>query len=818
LLRLALLLITALSAVAQQTPALRPIPRFALGTDPLTITRLIAPDKPFTVAGERGAIFGEQSGTFEAWVYPVKILSGFRISAELADYPVPIDVTAHAAVIEVAPAMTTITYSHAAFTVRQHMFASRDAGAVVLFEIDSIRPLRLTFQFKPEMLRAWPAPNFGTPGAEWVSKGGYYVFHTDSPDFSGVLAMPRTEPGILAPYQERPHTYPTELKLAFDPKTDSGLFFPLIFALGDQKPALARLSALNSSIPELYRKTRDYYAHFFDTRLSSETPDHEFDRALRWAEIAIDQGKVRIHDETGLVAGYYESADSARPGYGWFFGRDSLWTSYAINGYGDFELTRTALEFLIRRQRADGKMMHEFAQSADLVDWKSTPYFYASADSTPLFVMAMEDYVASSGDVAFLRKHWDAVRRAYAFTRAHDSDGDGIYENTEGTGWVESWPQGMPHQEIYLAALDQQSADAMSRLAALLNDTATASSAHQNAQEIRAKLDSEYYDSAAHFYAFSRNADGSLDRTATIYPAVAWWTGRLELPRADAMLGRWASPEFSADWGTRDISERTPFYDPISYHQGSIWPLFTGWVSLAEYRAGRTLSGYAHLMQNAGLTWAQDLGSVTELLSGDLYQPLGRSSSHQIWSSAMVVTPALRGLFGLDWDALHHTLRLKPNLPAGWDSAQLHNVPLGNSRIDLQFARQKDRLLVRAQSSTAETFCLVPQTATRDQPCHEPASAVHELVLPLPAVELEIPSELPLPGARTAQLKVLDEKRAPNRYEVVLEAPGGAEYDLPVRINQPNMQSKGAELAGSKVRVRFPAGEGYQQATVIFSW
>ena len=68
----------------------------------------------------------------------------------------------------------------------------------------------------------------------------------------------------------------------------------------------------------------------------------------------------------------------------------------------------------IRRQRADGKMMHEFAQSADLVDWKSTPYFYASADSTPLFVMAMEDYVNASGDAAFLRRHWDAVRRAYA--------------------------------------------------------------------------------------------------------------------------------------------------------------------------------------------------------------------------------------------------------------------------------------------------------------------------------------------------------------------------------------------------------------------
>ncbi len=810
-----------LAALGQQPLALKPVPRFSLGSDPLTITRAVESNKPFTVAGEGGALFGEQSGTFEAWKYPVRILSGFRISAELADYPVPIDVSALASVIEVAPAMTTITYSHAAFTVKQHMFATHgDAatGAVVLFEIDSVRPLHLTFRFKPEMLRMWPAPNFGTPNAEWVTNGGYYVLHTDNPDFSAAVAMPRTAPGILPPYQERPHTYPTELKLSFDPKNDSGLFFPLLMVLGDSRSGPAKLTALNNGLPGLYQKTKAYYDHFFDTHVASETPDPEFDHALRWAAIAIDQGKVRFHDEIGLVAGYYESGDSARPGYGWFFGRDSLWTSYAINSYGDFELTRQALEFLIRRQRADGKIMHEFSQAADLVDWKSTPYFYASADASPLFVMAMEDYVNTSGDVAFLKRHWDATKRAYAFTRAHDSDGDGIYENTEGTGWVESWPPGMPHQEIYLAALDQQSADAMSRLAALMNDASLSADARRKAEEIRAKIESEYYDSAAQFYAFSRNPDGSLDRTATIYPAVAWWTGRLALARAGAMLTRWGSPEFSADWGTRDIGNATPFYDPISYHQGSIWPLFTGWVSLAEYRAGRTLSGYAHLRQNAGLTWTQDLGSVTELLSGEFFQPLGRSSSHQVWSSAMVLTPALRGLFGLDWDALDHTLRIAPSLPAGWDHARLKNVPLGNVRIELEFTRQKDRLMVRARAATPESFCLVPQTAPRDQPCHEPAAAIHELVLPLPAVELSIPTELPLPGSGTAQLKVVGERRTANRFEVDFEAPGESQYELPVRINQPNMQTKGAELAGSKLRLRFPAGSGYQRVSVIFSW
>ena len=787
---------------------LQPIPKFPLGSDPLTITRTVEPSKPFTVAGERAAIFGEQSGKFEAWIYPVKVLSDFSISAELADYPVPIDVSALADAIEVAPAMTTITYSHAAFTIKQHMFAPRGNAQVlaVLFEIDSVRPMHLTFRFKPEMLRMWPAPSFGAPNAEWVDPGGYYVLHTDDPKLSAAIAMPRATSGILPPYQERPHTYPTELKLAFDPKTDSGFFFPLIITLGGE--GAPRFAELNASVPELYERTRDYYAHFFDTRLWAETPDHDFNRALQWAAISIDQGKVRFHDELGLIAGYYESGDSARPGFGWFFGRDSLWTSYAINGYGDFELTRHALEFLIHRQRADGKIMHEFSQTADLVDWRSLPYLYAAADSTPLFVMAMEDYVNTSGDLGFLRDHWDAVKGAYAFTRAHDSDGDGIYENTEGTGWVESWPGGMPHQEIYLAALDQQSADAMSRLAALMNDSQLAVNAGKKAEEIRGKLDAEYFDSGKEFYAFSRNADGSLDRTATVYPAVAWWTGRLSLPRADTMLARWASSEFSTDWGTRDISDRTPFYDPISYHQGSVWPLFTGWVALAEYRAGRPLSGYEHLMQNVGLTYAQDLGAVTELLSGEFFQPLGRSSAHQIWSSAMVLTPALRGLFGLDWDALNHTLRLAPNLPAEWDHARLHNVRLGDIRLELEFVREQGHVMIRARSATPAVFCLAGRSAPRGQACHAPAD---ELVLPLPGVEVGIPARLPLAGSRTTQLKVVGERHDRNRLELDFQASGGAEYDLPVRINATNAQVTGGQLTGNHLHLSVPT-------RVIFSW
>ena len=81
-------------------------------------------------------------------------------------------------------------------------------------------------------------------------------------------------------------------------------------------------------------------------------------------------------------------------------------------------------------------------------------------------------------------------------------------------------------------------------------------------------------------------------------------------------------------------------------------------------------------MQNAGLTWAQDPGAVTELLSGQFFAPLGRSTSHQLWSSAMVISPVLRGLFGLEWDAAANKLTITPSLPAQWDKAALHHVPL----------------------------------------------------------------------------------------------------------------------------------------------
>jgi glycogen debranching enzyme len=831
----AIVFFMAATSLAQTSAGdLRPLPYFVANQpgQPLISTDIMAV-KPFSVVGPRGALLGQQDGTFEAWVFPWKLLSHMRITAEMKDYAVPIDVNEQAASIDVQPGHTTITFSHANFTIREILFAPQNApdgaGALAYYQIQAVRPMTLTFSFTPEMQRMWPALSDDRPSPEWVKVGpsGFYILHLNLPDHAAALAMPTAQYGILAPYQERPKNYPLQFVIHFDPATDRDKLYPLLMTTAETvatatTSALAgRLQALDRDFQELYSDTQNHFQKFSSEHLSIETPDEKLNQAFAWAEVAIDQLRVQTtpsHAETALVAGFYTSGDSARPGFGWYFGRDALWTLYAVNSYGDYQLTRDELNFLIKRQSPEGKIIHEWAQTADLVDWKSLPYAYASADANPLLLMAVEDYLKISGDTQFIQANWDALNKAWTFETSHDSDGDGIYENTEGSGWVESWPPGMPHQEIYLAALDQQASTSMAALARATGHTEIAQQAESRAATIGAAIEKEYLLPGGGFYAFSRNADGTTDPSPTIFPSVASWDGTYRLQHAQPMLDRWAAQEFSTDWGTRDLSPTVPFFDPISYHQGTVWPLYTGWVAVSEYRNGRTLSGYAHLMQNADLTWAQDPGAVTELLSGQFFAPLGRSTSHQLWSSAMVISPVVRGLFGLEWDAAGKKLTVTPSLPAQWDKAKLRHVPFAGGHIDLEMTRDGAALLVRASGSSQ------PVVLASLTPGAKWTSNV--LRIPLPAVEAGLSHALPEAGSTTQQMKVLDQQYSTNSLTMRLSAPANSHQTIMMRVNDTRakpqvegaqiLQTSGASLR--PVQIDFASGEGYVEKTVRVTW
>jgi glycogen debranching enzyme len=847
------------------------------------------PSRPFTVAGERGVLLGQQDGTFEAWVLPVKLLSHLRIEATVEGIPVPegipipINMNLQAAEVEVRPDRTVITYSDPAFTVRQIMFspdeASTGTGPIVLFEFECLHPTDFSFRFTPELRWMWPEDDSAVPSAEWVgdtgTAGGFYMLHTKAPNLAGAITIPGAQPGVLAPQQEHPAIYPLELKLHVDPVRDRGRLFPLLMAVGTTEgaaatPALsASLAKLNDGIAASYKAHAERYRKLLANATTIETPDKTLNEAFQWAVVSIEQLRTKVQhtDETALVAGYYNSADSARPGFGWFFGRDSLYTLYAINGYGDFALSKSELEFLIHRQSADGKIMHEYSQTAADVDWQSLPYMYAAADSTPLFLLAMEDYVRASGDTAFLTANRDAIEKGWAFETdpAHDTDHDGIYDNSQGTGWVESWPGGMPHQEIYLALLDEQASGAMAELEKLLGNPEKSAAAQERFDTVAKTIETEYYDPEKSCYAFSHNADGTQDRTSTVYPAMAWWSelgNKPVLAHKEGCLQQFAVHTLATDWGLRDVSTDEKIYDGMSYHQGSVWPLFTGWAALAEYRGGQPLAGYQMLMENASLTRFEDLGADTELLSGDFYVPFGRSTSHQLWSSAMVITPTLRGLFGISIDAQTKTITVNPHLPANWDRAEVRELQIPNGSVSLSFSRNGEILEVCPDMRSIDGWHLrsdisgaTPGTLVNDKsPVKVGVVPCKGLRIPVRAVEIEPPAiEPPSPGDRTYATRVLNEQWGANQVKLTFEGQADSRAMFGIhcrreiarlRISSPeNMGTDaqgeirlGAQLSDPAVRyspdtlkvdapkgtallwLRFPPGEGWKTITVTLTW
>ncbi|HYG80100.1 MAG TPA: GH116 family glycosyl hydrolase, partial [Pyrinomonadaceae bacterium] len=628
--------------------------------------------------------------------------------------------------INVRPEATVFTYSHAAFTVRQIIYAPVDEpGVVMLLDVESVLPLTVGVSFRPALKLAWPA-GLMTGNIGWDEKQRVYYITEESKRFVGVVGSPAARDVSQMPYQEEPRDVPSLFHIETSPGELKTGFIPIVIAGGveGREKAKAAYDRLLGSARSLYEGNVAYYERLGRETTSIRTPDERLDTAFSWAKIGVDKGiATNPLLGTGLLAGFRTSGESERPGFAWFFGRDALWTALAINSYGDFGSTRTALEFLKKFQRADGKIPHEISQSASLIPWFTDyEYPWASADATPLYVIAHADYWRTTGDTGFLKANWDSIQKAYRFSEATDTDGNQLIENTKfGHGWVEGGPLRPVHEEIYMQGLWIEASRNMSELAEVLKETAIAERARANAERTRAAMEQTYWLADKGFYAFGTRppvppaekpeaepgpnravrqarmeelAQARLIDEDTVLPAVPlWWRTMLD-ERAQSELDHLGSGRMATDWGARIISNESRLYDPLSYHYGSVWPLFTGWASMGAYRYGRPHVGYQALMANALLTYTNAEGYVTELLSGDFNAPFGRSSHHQVWSEAMVVTPALRGLFGIEITAGGRELRFAPQLPADWDRIEAQNVAAGDARYDLKLVRAAGRLTI----------------------------------------------------------------------------------------------------------------------------
>jgi glycogen debranching enzyme len=709
--------------VKAQMPAAQ-TPKFNLKKSGLELGRRTQAGTFFDVVGHKSAVAGYENRSFEAWIYPLKILDDFKLSFHLEGYPLEIQGADTMTSITVRPEATILTYTHAAFTIRQIIFAPvEEQGIVMLLDVESVLPISITASFRPRLKLMWPA-GLMTGNLYWDEKARVYYITEETHRFTGLIGSPGARDISSMPYQEEPRDVPVQFVIDVPAETMKSHLTPIVIAGSVEGSAKAKetYDRLVSNTEALYEKNVSYYERLQNETTQIETPDERLNTAFNWAKVGIDKGvATNPFLGTGLLAGFRTSGESERPGFAWFFGRDSLWTSLALNSYGDFARTREALEFLKKFQRADGKIPHEISQSASLIPWFSDyPYPWASADATPLYVIAHADYYRTTGDTNFLKANWDSILKAYRFTAQTDTDANGLVENTKfGHGWVEGGALYPPHEEIYMQGLWVEASESIAELGREMNDMKLSEEAHASAERTQGAMEKTYWLNEGGFYAFAtsqlqkepQTADPGPHREArqarmnelsketlidedTVMPAIPLLFHALEDERAQGEIDHLGSGNLATDWGTRIISEKSRLYDPLSYHNGSVWPLFTGWAALGAYSYGRSHVGYQALMANSLLTYTGALGYVTELLSGDFNMPFGRSSHHQIWSEAMVVTPTLRGLLGLEVMDGGRELRFSPQLPANWTNVAVRHVRAGTSLFDLTLKRSERRTVI----------------------------------------------------------------------------------------------------------------------------
>jgi glycogen debranching enzyme len=858
------------------------IPRFDFPRSGLELERPTRSGAFFDVVGRRSAVFGYENRPFEAWVYPLKLLDDFRLSFQLEGYPLELEGADTAVTVTVRPEATTFTHSHAGFTVREIVFAPLDEpGIVILLEVRSALPLTVIGSFRPRLRLMWPA-GLMTGDLGWDEKEHVYSITEETKRFAAVIGSPTARDLSVMPYQEEPKDVPIRFSVDVRPEVMDTQLIPIVIAgsVAGRDEAKATYDRLLRSARALYERNAVYYRDLQDRTVSITTPDERLNTALAWAKVGVDKGlATNPLLGTGLVAGFRTSGQSERPGFAWMFGRDALWTALAIHAYGDFDAARAALAFLRKLQRPDGKIPHEISQSAGLIPWFTDyKYPWESADATPLYVIAQADHWRASGDTAFLRESWPSIVKAWRFTAATDTDGNGLVENTKfGHGWTEGSPPYPPHEEIYLQGVWVEASRAVAELADVMKDAALSRAARDAAERTRAAVEATYWLPGPGFYAFATalakpekvyNAEPGPRRAArqariealrghrlvdedTVLPAVPLWWRVLDDERAQSEIDHLGGASMATDWGARIISARSELYDPLSYHYGSVWPLFTGWASMGAYRYGRPHVGYQALMANALLTFQGALGYVTELLSGDRNAPFGRSSHHQVWSEAMVLSPMIRGLLGIEATDGGRSLTFAPQLPADWDFVTVRNVAAGAARYDLSLTRKPGLMTIaveRRGGGSAARVLLAPafpldarvrSVTVNGRPLPfeiERRGDVQRAVVTVPVSaavfsydegsEVFSTIDTPARGATSEGLRILRSRAESGMLHLVLEGIAGRTYTLGVRSPRSVADTPGiagvtvvgppaGTPAGTELRVGFEGATGeYVRRTI----
>jgi glycogen debranching enzyme len=367
------------------------------------------------------------------------------------------------------------------------------------------------------------------------------------------------------------------------------------------------------------------------------------------------------------------------------------------------------------RDEEPGKILHEvrYGEMARLGEIPHTPY-YGTVDATPLFVFLFAETVAWSGNESLYHDLLPNVRRALAWIEGPgDADGDGFVEylsrSDEGVrlvhqGWKDSYdslhqPDGTPVNEGAIALVEVQgyvyaAYQRLSDVARRMGDQTWADELLTKANRVRALVEDRFWMEDDGFYAQALDAEKRQVRALSSNPGHLLFCGLPSPDRAARMARRQFAPDFFGGWGIRTLAAGMATYNPMSYHNGSVWPHDNSLIAAGLRRYGFDREAQTILNALSEAATADPLCRLPELYCGFSRDegaarapvPYPVSCSPQAWAAASA--PLLVAtMLGLRLDIERNFATVDPDLPPWLSEITVHGMIVRGSRASITVRR-----------------------------------------------------------------------------------------------------------------------------------